>query len=278
MYKFLLVLAYGVSLNAQIVSAVSIIVRDKAITLYEIKQKMQSLNINAQEASQVLIRQKLEEIEIIKRKIKVSSTEVYDDIKETAKRNNMSVNDFYEAALNAKGINSTDLKKIVREKLLSKKLYASIAYSKLRPFSQSELQEYYTLHKSTFSHPKSFTVAIYQTKDKTALVQKIANPMFYAPQIQESEQVLPYDRISPQLAQILTKTPVYTFTSILPDAKDGYISFYIKEVENSQEQSFQSVKEKVQNIMLGKKREHVLSDYFKRLRDNVDIKVLRNPS
>ncbi len=278
MYKFLISLAYGVCLNAQMVSGVSILVKDKAITLYEIEQKMQSLNTSLEIAAQALIRQKLEEIEVATRKITVSSTEIYDDIKETAKRNAMSVNDFYEAALNAKGINSTDLKKKVKQKLLSEKLYSSIAYSKLMPHSQSELQEYYQLHKSVFFHPKSFTVTIYQTTDKESLLQKITNPMLYTPQIQEIEQILPYKRISLELAQVLAKTAVYTFTPILPNAKGGYMSLFVKEIEGSQEISFESVKEEVQNIMYAKKREQILGDYFKRLRDNADIKILRNPS
>ncbi len=278
MYKFLILLAFGVVLNAQTVAGVSIIVKDKAITLYEIKQKMQMNNITSEEAAQVLIRQKLEEIEIIERKISISSSEVYDDIKETAKRNGMNVNDFYEAALSSKGINSADLKKQVKQKLLSQKLYSSIAYSKLKTPSDKELEEYYNLNKSDFAHPSSFKVTIYQTNNKEALAQKVANPMFYSPQIQEVEQVLPYDRISPELVQLLSRTSVYSFTPIIPDGKGGHMSFFLKEIENSGEVKFENIKSQVQNQMLSKKREHVLGDYFKRLRDNTDIKILRNPN
>lgn len=278
MYKFLLLLTLGVTLNAQTVAGISVIVKDKAITLYEIQEEMQKKNINAEVAAKSLIRQKLEEIEIKERKISVSSTEVYDDIKETAKRNSMSVNDFYEAALNTKGISSADLKAQVKQRILSNKLYSSIAYSKLQTPADSELEEYFKLNKSSFSHPESFTVTIYQTNNKEALSQKIANPMFYSPQIQEIEQVLPYARISPELAQLLANTSVYSFTPIIPDGKGGHMSFFLKEIEKAQDIKFESVKNQIQNILLAKKREHVLQDYFKRLRENADVKVLRDPS
>jgi len=278
MYKFLVLLAFSISLNAGVVAGVSIIVKDKAITLYEIEQKMEIYNLTNEEAAQALIREKLEELEIKERKIKVSSSEVYDDIKETAKRNGMSVNGFYEAALNSKGISSAELKKRVKQKLLSKKLYSSIAYSKLKSPSDSELEEYYKLNKSTFSHPSSFKVTIYQTQDKAALAQKIANPMFYSPQIQEVEQVLPYNRISPELAKLLANTKVYSFTPIVPDGKGGHMSLFVKEVEKSEEADFETFKEEIQSIILAKKREQVLSEYFKRLRDNTDITIIRNPS
>lgn len=278
MYKFLLFLSLGFTLNAQMVGGVSIIVKDQAITIYEIKEEMRISGLDADKAAKALIRQKLEAIEIKERKINVSSTEVYDDIKETAKRNGLSVNEFYERALNSNGINSKDLKAKVKQKLLSQKLYSSIAYSKLKPPSDAELEEYYKLNTDTFSHPKSFTVTIYQTTHKEALAQKIANPMFYSPQVQEVEQVLPYRRIDPNLAQLLTNTPLYNFTQIIPDGKGGYMSLYLKEREESEASDFETVKSQVQNLMLAQKREKVLGDHFKRLRENADIKILRNPS
>lgn len=278
MYKFLMLIACGLSLNAQMLGGVSIIVKDKAITLYDIQKEMRETQTDAGIAANALVRQKLEEIEMKERRINVSSGEVYDDIKETAKRNNMSVNDFYEAALNARGISSQDLKAKVRQKLLRAKLYSAIAYSKLKPPSDKDIQDYYTLNKSLFNHPSSFDVTIYQTKDKQALIQKTQNPMHYSPKIQEIEQVLPYNRIAPELAQLLSKTPLNSFTPIVPDGKGGHMSFYLFKVADTQEMAFKDVKKQVQNTMLAKKRENVLKDHFKRLRENTDIKVLRQPN
>lgn len=278
MYKFLILIACGLSLNAQMVGGVSIIVKDKAITLYDIQKEMRETHADAEAAANSLIRQKLEEIEMKERKISVSSSEVYDDIKETAKRNNLSVNDFYEAALNARGINSEDLKAKVKQKLLTSKLYSAIAYSKLQAPSDKDIQDYYELNKSLFNHPSSFNVTIYQTQDKAALIQKIQSPMLYSPQIQEIQQVLPYARIAPELAQLLSKTPVHSFTPIIPDGKGGHMSFYLFEVADMAEVEFEDIKNQVQNAMLAKKREDVLKDYFKRLRENTNIKVLRQPN
>ena len=99
--------------------------------------------------------------------------------------------------------------------------------------------------------------------------------MFYSPQVQTNEQVLPYDRISPELANLLTNTPLNSFTPIIPDGKSGHMSFYIKEVQSAKETGLESVKNQIINTIMSNKREQVLSDYFARLRHNANIKVLR---
>ena len=275
MYKFLVSLVCVVGLNAQMVGGIAIVVKDKAITLKDIEKEVSSSQVTKERATDALIRQKLEELEIEARKITVSSGEVYDDIKQTAKKNNMSVNNFYEAALQSRGMSSKEVKEKVKRKLLAMKLYSSIAYAKVKQPSDEQLKEYYELNKSTFVHPASFTTVIYQTKNKAALEEKINNLMFYSPSIKTKEQVLPYGRISPSLAKLLTRTKVNAFTPIVPDGKGGYMSFYVKEKKSVEEAGFQSIKGQVQNVLMSELRETVLGDYFARLRHNTDIKVLR---
>ncbi len=275
MYKILISIALAMSLNAQMVAGIAIVVKDRAITLADIQKEMYSANLTKEMAISALVRQKLEEAEVKERKITVSSGEVYDDIKATAKRNGMSVNDFYEAALNARGITSTEVKKKVKQKLLSTKLYSAVAYAKVTQPTDAQLQEYYELHKANFSHPSSFNVTIYQTDNKQALEAKVASPMFYSPSIQENEQVLPYDRISPELAGLLSRTSLHTFTPIIPDGKGGHMSFYIKEIETATDAGFENMKGQIATAWMAEKREGVLSEYFARLKDNADIQVLR---
>ncbi|MBC8238534.1 MAG: peptidyl-prolyl cis-trans isomerase [Helicobacteraceae bacterium] len=276
MYKYLITLVSGAALSANMVAGVAIVVKDEAITLYDIKKEMKVSNVNKEMAINTLVRQKLEESEIKTRKIDVSNTEVYDDIKQTAKRNNMSVSQLYEAALNANGISSNELKIKVKQKLLAQKLYNSIAYSQASRPTENELREYYDLNKESFSHPSSFTTVIYQTTDQPALAKKIENPMFYAPQIQTQEQELQYDRISPELANLLEKTQLNTFTPIVPDGKGGHMSFYVKAVKGVQDLGFDKMRGQIENEILGKKREQVLGDYFARLKENAEINILRN--
>jgi len=277
MSKIIFLLSFFISLYGQVVAGVAVVVKDQAITMYDIQKEMEKTNLDAQKAVNLLIRKKLEDIEIKKRGISVSSEDVYDEIKKTAQRNNLTVNQFYKAIRDSRGITSDELKNTIKRRLLSQKLHAAIAYSHISTPSEEDMQEYFQLHKSEFEHPSSFEVILYRSNNQTRLEQKVNNPMLYAPDIKTNEQTLPYDKINPELAKLLQNTKLNTFTPIAPNGNGEFVSFYLKNITNNQEVTFQSVKNQIANAMMDAKREQTLSDYFARLQQNADITILRMP-
>ena len=277
MYKIILALLLAGALQAKVYDGVAVVVQDKAITLLDIKKEMQTDKVDAKKATDILIRKKLEELEIKKRNISVTSSEVYDDIKKMAARNNMSISDFYDAVREANGLSSEELKAKIKQKLLSQKLYNAIAMSSMSEPGEAEIKDYYELHKNDFKHPASFTVVIYEAKEKNLLQEKADNPMFYSPQIASNEQVLPYARISPELASLLSRTKVGAFTPVVPNGQGGFMTFYVKSVESAKDAGLEALRPQVINAIMGEKREAVLSDYFARLRDSADINIIRMP-
>jgi len=275
MYKIILSILIAFTLNAKIVDGVAIVVKGEAITLYDIKEEMKLSHIDAKKASDLLIRRALENALIREKGIKVSSIDVYDDIQKTATRNGLTVSAFYEAVRNRNGLSSTELKKKIKEKLLSQKLYTSIAYSSMLPPSEDEIQEYFDLNRKKFNHPKAFNVIIYNSRDKGRLEEKIHNPMLYAPDIQTQEQKLPYNRIDPKLASLLTQTALNSFTKVIPNGQNGFMSFYLKDIQKNQNIKESDFRDQIINDIMSQKREQVLSDYFARLRHNADIKNIR---
>ncbi|MEA2073495.1 MAG: peptidylprolyl isomerase [Campylobacterota bacterium] len=275
MYKILFTFLITTFLNAEVYDGVAIVVKDKAITLLDIKTEMKNSKVDAKKASDILIRQKLEEVEIDERKLTVDSSEVYDDIKKMAARNNLNISEFYDAVRESNGMSSTDLKEKIKQKLLSQKLYQTIAYASLSEPSDMEVEEYYEMHKDNYQHPSAFVVIIYDSADKTKLQEKIDNPMFYAPEIATNEQLLPYDQISPELASLLERTALNSFTNIVPNGKGGFMSFYMKEIESAETGGIESVRNQIVNSIMEEKREQVLGNYFARLRHNADINVIR---
>ncbi|QOP44528.1 peptidyl-prolyl cis-trans isomerase [Sulfurimonas sediminis] len=277
MFKLLVLLMLSSLVNAEVYDGVAIVVEDKAITLLDIEKEMQQAHIDAKKASDILIRKKLEALEIAKRDISVSSTEVYDDIKKMAEANGLTISQLYDAVREQSGLSSTEFKEKIKQKILSQKLYAAIAMSSLSEPTDEELKEYYELHKKEFNHPESFSVIINESKDKSRLQEKIDNPMFYSPDVKTQEQVLPYNKISPQLAAILEKTPPDHFTPVLPDGRGGFMCCYVKSTTKPTKVDFEKLKPQIVNAIMAEKREAVLSDYFARLRDNADINIIRLP-
>ncbi len=277
MYKILLLLLMTSLLSAKIYDGVAIVVEDKAITLLDMQKAMTQTHLDAKKVSELLIRKKLEALEIKKRKITVTSDEVYADIKRLAERNHLSVGEFYDAVRNSNGLSSSALQKKIKEKLLHEKLFQAIAMSSLSEPSDDEIAEYFKFHKKELEHPSSFDVTIYTTKSREELETKVHNPMFYSPSVTSHEQVLEYNHISPELASLLSKTKVDTFTPVLPNGQGGFMSFYINSVKMAKDMDLESIKPQIINAIMSKKREEVLTEYFARLRDNADIRIIRMP-
>lgn len=278
MYKILLPILFLASLlSANIYDGVAIVVEDKAITLLDMQKVMQETHLDAKKVAKLLIRKKLEKLEIKKRNITVSSDEIYADIKKLAERNNMSVGQFYDAIRESNGLSSSELKKKIKEKLLHEKLFQAIAMSSISEPSSDEIDEYFKFHKKEFEHPSIFDVTIYSDKNRAELETKVDNPMFYSPSISSQKQLLKYNRISPNLAQILSRTKIGTFTPVLPNGHGEFISFYINSIIMEKNINIETIKPQIINAILSKKREEVLTEYFARLRDNANVNIIRMP-
>ena len=264
-------------LSAKIYDGVAIIVEDEAITLYDIQKMMQETKLDANKTADILIRQKLEDEEIQKRNISVTDDEVYKDIKQIAQRNHMNIAQLYDAVREANGLTSSEFKAKMKEKLLKQKLYQAIAMGEMDEPSDDEIRSYFTLHKQELEHPSAFKVTIYSSKNQEELQTKVHNPMFYSPSITSQEQTLEYERISPQLATLLSKTKVDSFTPVVPNGQGGFMSFYLNGVLKAKDVTAASMRPQIINSIMAKKRKEILDEYFTRLRDNSDIKIIRLP-
>jgi len=275
MRKILFLCLFVLSLSAQIVDGISVIVEDKIITLYDIKQEMQLAHLSKKEAIDVLIRKKLEEIEIKKRGITVTQDEVFAEIRRLAEANHMSLNQFYDLVREKNALTSQELQQKIKERLLSQKLYQSIAMAKLSEPSQTEIEEYYKLHKEEFSKPSFIDVTIYSANNQALLEQKRQNPMFYSPQIMQQEQRIDTARVNPQLVALLMQTKEGHFTQVVPNGQGGFLLFYVQKMGPSQEGSFENFIPQIKNAIMTQKRAEILDDYFAKLKDSADIKIIR---
>jgi parvulin-like peptidyl-prolyl isomerase len=277
MYKVLFFILLTLGLNAKTIDGVAILVQDEPITMLEITDAMMQSHLDQEKTVDVLIRKKLEDQEIKSRKITVGDDEVIDEIKRMATQNNMTVGQFYEAVASSQNLSSEQVQKEMKERLLSQKLFQAIAYTRMDEPSEQEIKDYYELNKAKFNHPQSFSTTIYESKAQNLLQQKIDNPMFYSSEIGHKEQVFEYNKIAPQLAELLEKTAINHFSDIIPNGKDGFVTFYIQEITKSEDVKIESMKAQIENMIMSDKREQVLREYFDRARLNANIQTLRLP-
>lgn len=259
------------------IGGVAVMVKNSPITLFEIQQEMAQSHASAQISTDVLIRKKLEQLEASEKKLSVSSAEIKEEMARMAAQNNLTMDQFLDAMKNARGLSEDALKKKIEESLLGQKLYNTIAFSKMGQPSTDEEAEYYQLHLDEFSKPDRYEVTLYSAASAEALQAKIEDPMQNIEGINTKEESIASKNLNPQLTQILNKIEVGKFGPILPNGKNGFMSFYMKDKTNLITENLDSVRGQVDNMIMGEKRNQVLNDYFTRLRLSADIKVIRLP-
>ena len=275
MYKFLLLLLLTSSIHAQMVDGVAILVKKEPITLYDIQKEMRQSNQNLNTVVDSLIRKKLEAQEIKERHIKVDSEEVYKDLRMMAEQNHMTLSQLYNAMLKSRGLSELELKSKVKEKILNQKLYGAIAFSKMSQPSEEDELAYYKQHIDKYSYSENFSVIVYSSASKEKLQEKIDNPMFYSPAVRSESTELKGTQLNPQIAQILTKTPVNRFSPIIPAPNNLFMSFFIQEKSEPIATPFEEVRNDVNGAIMQERRQSVLNEYFMRLRMNADIEIIR---
>jgi peptidyl-prolyl cis-trans isomerase SurA len=259
------------------VGGVAVLVKNSPITLYEITQEMKQSGTDATKSADILIRKKLEQLEAQEKKISVSASEIKEEMERMAKQNNLTMEQFLDAMKTARGIDESDLKAKVEESIRGQKLYSAIAFSKMAQPTPAEEAEYYQLHLDEFSHPDSYDVTTYVASSAEILQAKIDDPMRNIPDIITKDENIPSKNINPQLAQILNKIEVGKFGPVLPNGKNNFMSFYMKDKQNLITENLDSIRPQINNMIMGERRNQVLNDYFTRLRLSADIKVLRLP-
>lgn len=278
MRKFILLfILFLAALEARMVDGIAILVKDEPITLYDISTRMKTDHLTRSEAVDLLIRETLEAQEIKKRSLSVNETEVNKRISQLASQNGFSIPQLYDAVWSTQHLTQDAFRKRLKKTMLQQKLYADIAMAGMATPGEEEMREYYRLHPQKYSHSDTFDVTVYQAPAKGVLQREMENPMLQLPSVTMQQATLPYARLEPQLAGLLSRTQAGKFTPILPDPKGGFVAFYIRAKSMPVMQPFAKVKMQVQEDLMADKREQALKDYFDRARLNAEIKTIRLP-
>ncbi|MDR0665967.1 MAG: hypothetical protein LBF71_01005 [Campylobacteraceae bacterium] len=159
--KSFLAIVFGfflnVSANAALVDAVSVVVDNEPITIYEIYRLSKQFDIPTREALDVLIREKLELSQIKQMNIQIDDFILNQQIEAIAAKNNMNVQNFYSALLR-EGISVDAYRSELKQKLQRDRLYQYILSSKYENIDEDKLLIYYNNNPMEFTKFESFDV------------------------------------------------------------------------------------------------------------------------
>ncbi|MDR2635985.1 MAG: hypothetical protein LBC08_04050, partial [Campylobacteraceae bacterium] len=128
--------------NAALVDAVSVVVDNEPITIYEIYRLSKQFDISTKEALEILIQEKLELSQIKQMNIQVDDFMLNQQIEAIAAKNNMSVQNFY-SALFKEGISADTYRSELKQRMQRDRLYQYILSSKYENIDEDRLLVYY---------------------------------------------------------------------------------------------------------------------------------------
>ncbi len=260
---------------AGLVNAISVIINNEPITLYEIYKYSNKYQISTQKALDILIRQKLEDAEILKQNITVNNFEVENYIKKLATRNGISEFQFLQM-LKDKGIKLSDYKKDVKKKIEQKKLYGKIFASKKIRITPKEIKKYYEANKNQFVRAKGFEAVAYESPSKKSLEKIKQNPMLSIPDVKAKQVKFQSGSMDKGLESLLNQTKSGDFTPAFKIGS-GYTMFYLKAKDGIETMPFDKVKEGIYSFLSSQKEKAAIDDYFEKIKSGASIQVLRKP-
>lgn len=261
---------------AGLVDAISVIINNEPITLYEVYKYANKLHISTKESLDILIRQKLEDAQIKKLNINATDFEVENYIKKLATKNGVSEFKFFEM-LKSKNIKENDYRKDVKKKLEQEKLYRKIFSSKNITVDEKSLKDYYKSNKSKFVVAKAFTTVAYESPSKASLEKIRENPMLSIAGIQAKQVQFQSGKMDKNLENLLNQTKSGEFTPVFKMA-NNFTMFYIKEKSGVKTIPFAKVKDYIRSLLSSQKEKAAIEDYFNKIKSTADIKVLRRPN
>ncbi|WP_353661702.1 peptidylprolyl isomerase [Hydrogenimonas sp. SS33] len=268
-------LTVAVTLQAGLVDAVSIVVNDQPITLYEIYKTEHKLGLSKKKAVEHLIREKLKKEEMKRLGVQVDDFDVNNEIEKIAQQNGIDSLKL-RSVIEQRGMRWSDYKNEVKQRLLQEKLYKQILSTKIQPPSEATLKEYYKLHIGEFSIPEAVQVVQYSSADRKALMEQMQNPMAQVPGVSQQAQTIPADKLNRQLLFLLTQTPKGHFTQVIP-VNGQYVAFFVQDFINPHPIPFEKVKNQVYAKWMEEKRKEAIKSHFDKLRASAEVKVLRAP-
>jgi DNA-binding phage protein len=250
-------------------------VDNEPITLFEIMKQSKINNISKEEAVNRLVQQKIENIEIQKLNLVATPMEVDAKMKELAKQNGLTYEQFKQA-LAQEGHNEEQIREQIEQKYKRDKLYKRIIGSKIQKPDFDELKSYYELHKNRFSMPEAVEIIEYLSPAKEALEMQKRSPMMQVPNIKATPKSINFSEINPQLASLLAGTPDGSFTPVLDLGKQSGM-FFVKRKLGVKEADFQVVQKSVYAMLMQEREQAVVIEYFEKKKSEANIKVVRQP-
>ncbi len=269
---FTLLLACGIA-NANTIGAIAFTVNEEPVTSYDIKEKMAQLKMSKPDAVSEMIDEILFNQEVAKKNITADVFDINNHLEKIAAANGMDLYTF-KGIIRQKYKDYAAFEEQTKQQILKQKLAQKIVRGKLNLATEDDLKIYYNANKTVFTTAKNVKAIQYTSKSKKALIAARKNPITNDSAISKTSINLEQDKLNSQLKFLINDTNENTFTPIFT-ANKQYVSLLIVKKEGVSVLPFESVKERIFNVIMREREKTYLKEYFEKLKLTADIKIVR---
>jgi hypothetical protein len=262
------VLLASTNANAALVDAVSVIVDNEPITVYEIYILSKQYNISTKEALDLLVRQKLELSQINTMNIQVDDFTLNQQINDIASKNNMSLQSFYNA-LAAEGISKETYRSELKQKLQRDKLYQYVLSSRFQNVNEDEALLYYNKNPNEFVRFQSFDVVKFESKSAQ-------NLEYIDVSSNENIETIESMGADPRVISALTQSSVGSQTPVI-QTREGFVRYVVRSKNGKGVIPFEQVKNMIISKVSSSNENTLLKEYFETLKSRATITIIRLP-
>lgn len=114
----------------------------------------------------------------------------------------------------------------------------------------------------------------YASNNKKALLEIQNNPLTVNNEVSKSNISLDQEKLNSQMRFLLNDTKINQFTPIITADKQ-YVTLLVTQKKGVNTLAFEDVKDKIFTVLMQKREQNFLKEYFEKLKLTANIKVVR---
>ena len=255
--------------QAKMVDAIAIIVEGEPITTAEIRAVQQQMQISKDEATSLLIQDRLQKSAM--RDILIDEADIDEKIAAIAAQNNLTVPKM-QKILKEQGTPWNKYRANVKEAMKKEKFYQEKVVRTITAPSEDELKLYYRNHQEEFKIPATVNLIEYSAPTEKSMKNFLQTKNTKG--IKSRSVTKSTKDLNPGLLGSILQTDDGSFTRPL-NAGDRFITYKVISKEGTVNMPFEAAQGAVAARWKQQQQSKALKDYFEKIKTDADIQILR---
>lgn len=255
--------------QAKIIDAIAVIVEGEPVTTAEIRAVQQQMNISKKEATDLLIKDRLQKSAM--KSIEISDDSIDSKIAAIAAQNNLTIPKM-QKILKEQGTTWKRYRSSVRDAMKKEKFFQEKVLTTIPEPTEDQLKLFYTNNKDAFLIPSSIKMIEYsaptENKMKNFLQTKNTKGIKSRSMTKQTKD------INTALLGPILQTQDGSFTRPF-NAGDRFISYKILSKSGQDTMPYEASKRAVAAKWKQQQQSKALKDYFEKLKTNADVQYIR---